>query len=153
MVEPVDDGTLEFAQDPTQRIIAVIGDAFAFVRSREANKALATVTLEELIEDQIKRNGESNTSRANAFTPYSYTPSKDQPAGTEAPRANFASGVDASFTAGEVSQPTKLDFILAVQNELTAVIKEIKENPIPQIKYTESVQNGFAEEDVTEGEG
>ena len=132
------------------KFVEIIGDAFAFVRSAEANAALATVTLEALIHDQIIRNGESDTSKSNEFTPYSHDPDKQKPAGTEAPRANFASGVDVSVDDSDKSvRPTKLDFIRAVQNEMTAVIKEIKASPPSDAEYTESVEKGFAEEDIT----
>ena len=128
-----------------RRVLEVISDSFAFVRSAEANAALATVTLEELINDQILRNGETDKSNSNQFTPYNYERGKETPEGESAPRANYAGGSD-------VSRPTKIDWILAVQNELSAVIEEIKDNPSTVEDYTESVEAGFAEEDVTEGE-
>jgi len=128
-----------------RRVLEVISDAFAFVRSAEANAALATVTLEELINDQILRNGETEKSASNKFTPYSYDSGKETPAGVSAPRVNLASGVD-------TSRPTKIDFITAVQNELSAVIEEVKANPSTVEDYAESVEAGFAEEEVTRGE-
>lgn len=127
-----------------RRIVEVVSDAFAFVRSAEANAALATVTLEELIGDQIKRNGESAKSNSNQFTPYDYESDKEAPAGEEAPRANFLGGSD-------TARPTKIDFILAVQNELSAVIEDIKANPPDVVEYSEAVEKGFAEEEVTRG--
>lgn len=126
-----------------RRIFEVISDAFSFVRSSEANAALATVTLEELIADQIQRNGESSKSNSNQFTPYSYESDKETPAGVESPRANFLGGSD-------TARPTKIDFILAVQNELTAVIEDVKADPPDVVEYTEAVEKGFAEDDVTE---
>lgn len=128
-----------------RRVLEVISDAFSFVRSMEANAALATVTLEELINDQILRNGETEKSNANKFTPYDYDADKETPEGEAAPRANYASGAD-------TSRPTKIDFITAVQNELSAVIEEIKANPSTVEDYAESVEAGYAEEDVTKGE-
>jgi hypothetical protein len=132
----------EDSKRKVRRILEVISDAFAFVRSAEANAALATVTLEELIGDQIKRNGESVKSNSNQFTPYDYESGKETPAGVEAPRANFLGGSD-------TARPTKIDFILAVQNELSAVIEDIKANPPSVAEYSESVEKGFGEEDVT----
>jgi hypothetical protein len=126
-----------------RKIVEVVSDAFAFVRSAEANAALATVTLEELIGDQIKRNGESANSNSNQFTPYDYESGRETPAGDEAPRANFLGGSD-------TARPTKIDFILAVQNELSAVIEDIKANPPDVVEYSEAVETGFAEEEVTE---
>lgn len=133
----------EASKRKVRRILEVISDAFSFVRSAEANAALATVTLEELIGDQIKRNGETAKSNSNQFTPYEYESGKESPAGEEAPRANFLGGSD-------TARPTKIDFILAVQNELSAVIDDIKANPPEVVEYSEAVEKGFAEEDVTE---
>lgn len=140
MADPVDDD-LSKSQDLnlTRKVVEVIGDAFTFVRSAEANAALATVTLEELINDQIRRNGETSESNGNQFSPYNYSADKETPAGEEAPRANFAGGSD-------VGRPTKLDFILAIQGELSSVIKEIKANPPPDTAYTDSVEYALVEE-------
>lgn len=104
----------------SRRFRAVLSDAYAFVRSVEANAALATVTLEELMGDQIKRNGEEELSNAAQYNPYSYDPEKTDGAGTEPEeRANFLGGTD-------TNQPTKMDRVLAIKSELTAVIEEIK---------------------------
>jgi hypothetical protein len=127
-----------------RRVLEVISDAFAFVRSAESNAALATVTLEQLINDQILRNGETAKSKANQFTPYNYD-DKETPAGEAAVLVNTAGGSD-------TTRPTKIDFILAVQNELSAVIEEIKANPSTVEDYTEALEHGYAEEDVTESE-
>ena len=145
MAAVVDEVAAQEKNKRLRRVFEVISDAFSFVRSAESNAALATVTLEELIGDQIKRNGESAKSNANQFTPYSYESDKESPAGEEAPRANFLGGSD-------TSRPTKIDFILAVQNELTAVIEDVKANPPDVVDYTEAVEKGFAEEDVTKEE-
>jgi hypothetical protein len=104
----------------SRRLREVVSDAFAFVRSAEANQALATITLDDLINDQIKRNGETALSNAAQYNPYSHDPKEDGAAGGEpAERANFLGGSD-------TGQPTKLDRVFALQNELTAVITEIK---------------------------
>jgi hypothetical protein len=113
----------EYKPDPggkSRRLRAVLSDAYAFVRSAEANQALATVTLEELMGDQIKRNGDSDESSAHQYNPYAYDPDKKAPAG-EGPeaRANFLGGSD-------TNRPTKLDRLLAIQNELSAVIEDIR---------------------------
>jgi hypothetical protein len=126
----------------TRNIVRAIGDAFSLVRSEESNAALATVTLEELIGDQIKRNGESDSSNSNQFTPYSYDAAKESPAGEEAPRANFVGGSD-------TLRQTKLDRVRAIQGALSAAIREVKKNPPTDADYTESVEKGFGEEEVT----
>ncbi len=108
--------------EPTtsRRIREILSDAYAFIRSAESNAALATVTLEELMNDQINRNGESSKSNATQYNPYSFEADKDLPAGLEpTERANFLSGSD-------TQRPTKLDQILAIQNELSGVIDEVK---------------------------
>lgn len=117
IIEEVEDNL-----DPkvSRRFREVLSDAYAFVRSAEANAALATVTLEELMGDQIKRNGEEALSNAAQYNPYSYEPESTEGAGTEPEaRANFLGGTD-------TGQPTKMDRIVALQNELSAVIAEVK---------------------------
>jgi hypothetical protein len=81
---------------------------------------LATVTLDQLIGDQIKRNGESTDSNAAQFDPYSHDTAGNQPAGTRPQeRANFLGVADGNA-------PRKLDRILAIKNALSDVIAEIK---------------------------
>jgi hypothetical protein len=110
----------------------VIGDAYTAIRSDEANKALATVSLEQLIGDQILRNGDSARSNASQFDPYSLDPNKDQPASTEnIVRANTPSGAD-------TQRPTKLDRVLAIVNQFDAVVEKIKElSPTEVAEYEE----------------
>jgi hypothetical protein len=138
MADLTDDDVRQERAKPSRRIIEVIGDAYAFVRSKEANAALATVTLDDLIGDQIRRTGETKESNGNQFTPYSYDESKATPAGKEAPRANFPSGSD-------TNRPTKLDFILAIQSEVSAVIQEVRASPPSNKEYTDSTDTSFTE--------
>jgi len=105
----------------SKRLTQAVGDAFAFIRSAEANAALATVTLEQLIGDQVNRNGESQRSNSAKYDPYSYDPDKKAAASsTPLKPANIPSGSD-------TSRPTKLDSVLAIKNTLSDVIKEIKD--------------------------
>ena len=107
---------------PARRLRAAVSDAFAFVRSAEANKALATVTLEDLIGEVIARYGESDSSNAAQYNPYSFDPSKteEKPAGEQTTeRVNFIGGFP-------LDRPTKLDRLVALENELGAIIEEIK---------------------------
>lgn len=104
----------------SRRLREVLSDAYTFIRSAESNRALATVTLEELMGDQIKRNGDSDSSNSSQYNPYSYEPDKNKPASEEPEkRANFLGGSD-------TGRPTKLDMLLAIKNELEAVVKEVK---------------------------
>lgn len=105
-----------------RNVRAVIADAYTFVRSAESNQALDTVTLENLISDQIKRNGESALSNANQYNPYGYDPNNPPPPGQTPARANFAGGSD-------TSRPTKIDAITAIKNEVSATVQSIKDNP------------------------
>lgn len=126
-------------QEPKKylQLRAIISDAYAYVRSVEANQAFATVTIETLIDDQIKRNGESGDSNAAQFNPYSYDPAEASPAGLE-PRdpANFLGGTDTGL-------PSKLDWLTAIENELADAIEQIKVDPIDVAEpeeYTEQAQ-------------
>jgi hypothetical protein len=104
-----------------KRLREAVSDAFTFIRSAELNQALATVTLEQLMGDQIARNGETERSNASQYDPYTYKPTTREDAATaDIPRANFLGGSD-------TGRPTKLDRILAITNALSGVIAEIKE--------------------------
>ena len=104
----------------SKRIRAILADAYAFIRSAEANQAVAAITQEELISDHIKRNGESSASAKAKFDPYSYDPGKAQPEGETPPeRVNFAGGTD-------TGRPTKMDRLLALKNELESAVDEVK---------------------------
>jgi len=126
-----------------RRLREVVNDAFAFIRSAEANQALATVSLDELLDEQIRRDGESQPSNGNQFNPYGYDPTEPQPATEEpAERANFLGAADGN-------RPSRLDRITAIQNELTAVIDEIKNmDPVdvadPQ-EYADAAEVGLVE--------
>jgi hypothetical protein len=100
----------------------VVSDAYAFIRSAEANQAFATVTLEALMVDQILRNGESDQSKTSEYNPYSYDPTKSAPAGTE----NIPSVVKNFAGGSDTGSPSKLVRLAALTNELSRVIDEIK---------------------------
>ena len=135
---------------PARRLRAAVSDAFAFVRSVEANKALATVTLEDLIGEVITRYGESDSSNAAQFNPYSFDPAKEgeTPAGTESSeRANFIGGFP-------LDRPTKLDRLLALENELGAIIEEIKSREPIEVADTDEYTDADEEAPPTfEDEG
>jgi hypothetical protein len=123
-----------------RKLRSVLADAYTFVRSAEANKAFSTVTLEELMGDQIKRNGESKLSNANRYNPYSYDPKKPPVLGTQPQeKTNLLGGSD-------TGRPTKLDYLLAIKNELTDAITSIKSLPPSDVadarEYTDGVEAG-----------
>lgn len=104
-----------------------LGDAYAFVRSQEANKAIQSVTMVQLLREQIDRNGDTERSNASQFNPYSYDPDKIEPA-TRRPlaRANFLSGTD-------TGNPTKLDRVLAIQNTISDLVAQVKALPLEEV--------------------
>lgn len=104
----------------SKRLRDAVADAFTFIRSAEANSAFATVTLEQLMGDQIQRNGESERSNAAQYDPYSYNPKAVEEAGKSlVERANFLGGSD-------TNRPTKLDRLLAIMNEIDSIVDEVK---------------------------
>ena len=108
------------ASKPGKRLREAVADAYAFIRSQELNQAIATVTLEQLMGDQINRNGESERSNASKYDPYSYSPEAyEKASASKVARANFLGGSD-------TNRPTKLDRVLAITNALGKVIDEIK---------------------------
>jgi len=124
----------------------VLSDTYAFIRSAEANQAFATVSLDQLIGDQILRNGETSRSNATQYNPYSYTPDKNLPAGIEpSKRANFLGAADTG------TKVTKLDRILALTNELSQVITEIKAMDTVEVAKPEEYTDA-AEISLPEGE-
>lgn len=104
----------------SRKLRAVISDAYSFIRSEAVNRALATVTFETLMGEQIARNGESAKANSSQYNPYSHDPSKPAPEGVEpGKRVNFAGGSD-------TNRPTKIEMILALKNEIDAVVDQIK---------------------------
>jgi hypothetical protein len=104
----------------SKKLREAVADAFVFIRSAEANQAIATVSLEQLMGDQIIRNGESERSNASQYDPYSFNPKKKESASSKAqPRANFLSATDTNMA-------TKLDRLLAITNNIEKIVSEIK---------------------------
>lgn len=113
--------------NPSRKLRAVISDAFSFIKSREANAALATVTFESLMSEQIARNGESDGSESSKYNPYAHDPENPLPSGLEpGERTNFAGGSD-------TGRPTKIEMIQALQNEIDAVVDEVKQMKVVEV--------------------
>ena len=108
---------------PQKNIVQVLGDAFAFVRSAETNQAIAAVTLDLLINDQIARNGETADANNAKYDPYSFDPNATVPAGN-APitPATYGGGSD-------LNAPTKIARILAIKNSVQSVVDTLKATP------------------------
>jgi len=106
---------------PAKKLQAVVADTYAFIRSVEANDAIASVTIEQLMGDQILRNGDSERSNKSKYDPYAYDSAEDEEASAEpVNRANYPGGSD-------TQRPTKLDRVLGIVNNLEDVISQIKE--------------------------
>jgi len=120
----------------SRKLRAVLADAFAFVRSVESNRALQTVTLDQLINDQIRRNGDTSRSNAAQYNPYSHDPEKVEAASAEPPkRGNFLGGAD-------TERPTKLDRILALKEEIGATVEEVKKTAVLTLTAEELADGG-----------
>lgn len=130
------------SDEAVKKVREVLADAYSFVRSMEANASFATVTIEELMGDQIKRNGESSASNASQYDPYNYNTKKTSPASAEeAKRANFLGGSD-------LLRPTKLDRVLAIQNSLNSLISDLKKSePADVGEFVASAENGIESEE------
>ena len=118
-------GTDKAQQPPgkVRQLRDVINDAFAFIRSYEANQAFATVTIEQLMNDQIARNGESGDSYSAKYDPYTYDPAKTQPA------SQTPTGLSNNLSGSDTERPTRYDRITAIMNNIQAVVDDIKKTP------------------------
>lgn len=107
----------------------LLSDAFTFVRSMEANKAMSEVTLDDLLMELIDRNGESSKSAQKKYNPYAYNEKAAEPMSMptvtqSGPAGNPVSGTD-------FSNPTKMDRLLALESAIESTVDQIKsEEPI-----------------------
>jgi predicted transglutaminase-like cysteine proteinase len=123
-----------------------LADAFSFVRSQEANQALAGVTLDQLIAEQIARNGESSASQKSVYNPYSYDTASDaepesSPVSSEVSPA-FVTGVNAQVKDGVLLAPTKLTRLEAIKETLNEAINSIKDIDPEQLVNLETLEEG-----------
>jgi len=126
-----------------RRVRLVLSDAFTFIRSAEINRAVEALTLDHLIGDQIKRNGETALSNSNSYDPYSFNPTQRTPAGLQPlDRANFLGGTD-------TSAPTKMDRITALKNNISATVAFIKTKTIQDVEAGQETDDDPVEELLT----
>jgi len=105
----------------SRRVQMVIADTYSFIRGAEANKAISAITFEELISDQIKRNGTSDEAQAAQFTPYDYDPENSaKPAGLKPQEKVLSAG------GSDVGRPSKLSRLLAIKSVLSSTIDAVK---------------------------
>lgn len=127
-----------------RRIASLISDAFAFVKGQEVNKALSEVTFDDLLEELIQRNGDSDRSNKYKYDPYAYNEVGDEPAEMPTviesePQGNPVSGT--SF-----KNPTKLDRLLALKNAIEEQVEAVKKEEIPEDAYSGSEEGILVEE-------
>jgi hypothetical protein len=122
----------------------VIADAFTFVRSQEANQAIAGVSLDQLIAEQIARNGESDPSAKSVYSPYDYATSPD----AEEPSSTSASEVSPAFSTGiDTTTPTKLDRLEAVKGSLNEAINSFASLDDQEVYESFDELDDYLEED------
>lgn len=132
----------------------LIADAFSFVRSQEINQALASVTLDQLMSEQIARNGESSDSERSVYNPYAYDTKADSetPAstGSSLVSPSFVTGVSAQATEdGKVITPSKLarlEAIKATLNEAINSYAEVTQTSLIEIDLEDQELDGPIEE-------
>jgi hypothetical protein len=126
--------------DPKRKVRAVLAEAFASIRSSAVNDALATVTFETLMGEQILRNGESDKSKASEYNPYAYDPAEPLPVGIQPGKpANYAGGSD-------TNRATKIEQIKALQNEIDAVVDQVLNTPMVEIADASEYSDDEVEE-------
>lgn len=129
---------------PFWEVRALLADSFRFVQSAEANRALASVTLDDLIVDQIARNGDSDSANSSQYSPYAITESEETPATEDLPRVDYIIGV-----AGDSA--TKMDRLMAIKNSLSAMVEELKKIPPNEVAseedYTDAAEDSFVMEE------
>jgi hypothetical protein len=114
-----------------REIRRTLADMYTAVRSGEANRAIQAVTITQLLQEQVLRNGDTDASNARQFTPYSFDPDAVVPASQQPlGRANFLSGTD-------TNNPTKLDRVLALKNIISDLVDQVKELPVEDVSATE----------------
>ena len=113
------------AKTRRRRFRLLLNDALAFVRSVEVNRALQGIGWEELMNEQIQRNGESSTSAEKQYNPYSHDPLGTPVSGEVAPKVE-SYGPAGNYVSGtNEANPTKFDRILALEAEIEGAVLNI----------------------------
>ena len=130
----------------TQTVLTVrrkLADAATTVRTLEANKSIANVSLLELISEQIARNGETTTGNSNAT---SNNPSSENQVASAVPinATNLISGTDTGLL-------TKIARLNQLQASLTSLISSLKDIE-PSSIITEVTEDGSISSTITTAE-
>jgi hypothetical protein len=117
----------------------IVADAYTFIRSAEANKAISAVTIEQLMNDQIKRNGDTTLTNKSQYNPYSYDPDKSLPV-SEAP-TDYSSFIGMADT----NKPTKIDRITALKSVIDGMVDGIKKLEVLDVANAGAYAGGAME--------
>jgi hypothetical protein len=132
--------------DANRRILSILADTYTFIRSMEANKAISAITIEDLVSDQIKRNGSSDKSAASQYDPYSYN-TEQPPVASQVPTPpTFVNQLSGSDTGG----PTKMDRLQALKNALVASIDSLMKVQSAAIEDEQAFVDAAADATATE---
>jgi hypothetical protein len=114
-----------------RRFRLLINDAFALVRSLEIRRALEAAGWEELIQEQITRNGDTQRSRDALYNPYAFNPDEQAPIGGAAPpvEEQGAQGHGNYLSGTAINNPTKMDRLVALEAEISEAVDDIKNTP------------------------
>lgn len=125
------------SEETQKRIRATIGSVYAFVQSREVNRALSSVSIEQLMVEQILRNGSTDNAKKYETSSSATTDENNRTPATQVPinTSNFVSGTDA-YSASKIEQLNSL------QSELNGLIDVIKNiDPIQILDPREEDEN------------
>lgn len=122
-----------------RQIRAGLSDAYAFVRSQEANRAIQQVTFNQLLAEQLQRNGETERLNKASNNPYSLDPAKVEPASSvPLSRANFLSGTD----TGNITKLDRIVYLKGAISDLVDRVKKLKPQDIEDPDLTDSPESG-----------
>lgn len=111
-----------------RRLRAILNDAFAFVRAYEATQVIYEATLEDLMAEQIARNGSSEVSAKEKYNPYAIpTAEADEASSGSTPEVSDYQTTGVYISGTELSNPTKMDRLMALKNEIDAAVQSAKE--------------------------
>jgi len=117
-----------------KRLRAILNDAFAFVRAYEATANLAQVSLEDLMAEQLARNGSSEASDKAKYNPYAIPVVEEDGSSSEStPEVSDYQTTGVFVSGTEMTNPTKMDRLLALKNEIEAATESAKKF-IPEVE-------------------
>lgn len=114
-----------------KRLRSILNDA---VRSYEATANLAKATLEDLMAEQVARNGSSKASDKEKYNPYAVPTVEEDGSNSESTPEVPDYPTTGVFVSGTpASNPTKMDRLLAMKNEVDAAVESAKKF-VPEVE-------------------